>query len=178
MKIGIVSDSHEHTDNIKKTLSYLEEFGCEALIFCGDFCAPGTGALLAEFKGPKHFIFGNNDGDQYNLARVVAETATDVHWYGESKGSVEIDDIKIFMTHYPIYARHAAKSGEYDLVCFGHDHKARIEEYDTCLAVNAGCLNPMKIRGDKPPSYAIYDTNTRKATIYDLENTILAEKSL
>ncbi len=180
MKIGILSDSHEHTDNIKLAVSALEEAKCEALLFCGDFCAPGTGVLLAEFNGPKHFIFGNNDGDAFNLARVVNNAKDDVSWYPESKGEVEIDGTKIFLTHYPAYARHAAKSGEYELVCFGHDHNARIEGYDGCLSVNSGCLNPMKIRDkNKKPSYAIYDTQTKTATLYALEdNSVLEEKSL
>lgn len=180
MKIGILSDSHEHTDNIKLAVSTLEKDGCESLLFCGDFCAPGTGALLATFKGPKHFIFGNNDGDPYNLVRVSNQTANDISWYAESKGEFEIDGTKIFITHYPTYARHAAKSGEYDVVCFGHDHKARIEEYNQCLAINAGCLNPMKIRDpDTGPSYAIYNTETKTATLYNLsDNTVLEEKSL
>ena len=177
MKIGILSDSHEHFDNAEIAVTKIQESGCEVLLFCGDFCGPGCAIKMAKFKGEKHFIFGNNDGDHFSIYQRGHQIDDSIHWHRESNGSIEIDSTKIFITHYPTYARHAAKSGEYDLVCFGHNHVYSIDIYNQCLAINSGTLNS-KIRSAKAASYAIYDTASKTATIYDLENNILEEKSL
>ena len=72
MRIAILSDVH---DNIWKLETLLDRLEAEALVFCGDFCAPFTLAQIAEsFAGPIHVVFGNNDGDQFLLARVASKS--------------------------------------------------------------------------------------------------------
>jgi uncharacterized protein len=52
MKIAVLSDIH---DNIWVLETLLDELEADALIFCGDFCAPFTLAQIAEgFPGPIH----------------------------------------------------------------------------------------------------------------------------
>ena len=73
MKIAILSDIH---DNIWQLEVLLADLKADALLFCGDFCAPFTLAQLAEgFNGPIHVVFGNNDGDQYLLSQVAGKFA-------------------------------------------------------------------------------------------------------
>ena len=74
MKIAILSDIH---DNIWKLETLLAELEADALIYCGDFCAPFTLAQMGEgFDGQVHAVFGNNDGDQFLLARVASQSAS------------------------------------------------------------------------------------------------------
>ena len=69
MRVAIVSDIH---DNIWKLETLLSGLEADAILFCGDFCAPFTLAQIAEgFEGPVHAVFGNNDGDQLLLARLL-----------------------------------------------------------------------------------------------------------
>jgi predicted phosphodiesterase len=109
-------------------------------------------------------VFGNNDGDKMNISRLMNEANSQVKFFGEADGKLELDCRKIAMTHYPFYANALARTGDYDLVCFGHDHKGRIETHGKCLAVNPGCLNP--VRPDDTVGFAIYDTAAHKAELH------------
>jgi putative phosphoesterase len=166
MKIVILSDAHDHLDNLKKALDKVNALGADALLFCGDFCAPPVAAAIGAWGKETHIVLGNNDGDRLNIARRVLGLSH-VTLHGEY-ADIMLDGKRVGMTHYPFYADKMAKSGDFDLVCFGHDHNARIETYGTCLAVNPGSLNDMMTGGEKA-SLALYDTQTHTATLYPLD---------
>jgi putative phosphoesterase len=166
MKIAIISDTHDHLDNLKKALDKVNALGADALLFCGDFCAPGPARLMIKmFTGTMHTVFGNNDGDRMNINMFLSEAPNaTVH---KEYADIVLDGKRVGMTHYPFYADKMAKSGDFDLVCFGHDHKARIETYGDCLAINPGALN--HLRPDDNVGFALYDTQTHTATLYPLD---------
>ena len=166
MKIAILSDVH---DNIWKLEEVLKQLGgTDALLFCGDFCAPFTLAAIAEgFPGPVHVVFGNNDGDKWLLTK-VANKAGNVTLHG-AFASIELEGRRIAITHYPEIAAGLASAGIatgglYDLVCCGHDHTRRIERVGDCLKVNPG-----EVMGRfGVSSYAVYDTETGEAKIVEV----------
>jgi len=161
MKIAILSDIHDNIWKLADVLNQLKD--AEELIFCGDFCAPFTLAEIAKgFDGPVHVVFGNNDGDKLLLSRVAAQT-DNVTLYGEY-ALLEIDGKKIAVTHYPELAQSLARSGLYDLVCYGHDHRRNVERVGDTLLVNPG-----EVMGRfGVSSYAVYDTESGEATLYTL----------
>lgn len=162
MKIAILSDSHEHFDNLKKVMKKIEEIGAEALLFCGDFCGSKPAQIVAAFKGPVFVVFGNHDGDPLRIVKYSTEINPQFKYFDEGNAILELGGRKIAMTHYPLYGNALARTGDYDLVCFGHDHDPRIETHGNCIAVNPG-----SILGDKKPaSFAIYDTSTHKAELH------------
>jgi predicted phosphodiesterase len=68
------------------------------------------------------------------------------------------------MNHYPNIASWAAKSGEYDVCIYGHDHTYHYSTIGNTQLINPGC-----IVGDRQAAgFVIYDTQTRK-----LEHIIL-----
>lgn len=70
MKIAIMSDGHEHWDNLRKAITIANQQSCDMLLFAGDLMAPGNGlSALKTFTGPVHMVFGNNDGDKYKLTK-------------------------------------------------------------------------------------------------------------
>ncbi|HEC23319.1 MAG TPA: metallophosphoesterase [Chloroflexi bacterium] len=162
MRIAICSDIH---DNIWKLESALPGMNrANALIFCGDFCAPFTLVQLARgFEGPVHAVFGNNDGDQRLLLQKAGEVGN-----AELHGlfaELEIGGVRIAVVHYPEIARGLAASGHYDVVCYGHDHTLHEERVgDTLL------LNPGEIMGRFGRStYMLLDADTRTVTVHDIE---------
>ena len=161
MRIAILSDIHDNIWKLDEVLKQLE--GVDALIFCGDFCAPFTLAAIAEgFPGPVHVVFGNNDGDKWLLTR-VADKAGNVTLHG-AFAALELGDRKIAVTHYPEIAEGMAASGLYDLVCYGHNHTRKIERVGATLKVNPG-----EVMGRfGVSSYAVYDTETGGAEIVEL----------
>lgn len=160
MRIAILSDIH---DNIWKLETLLAGLEADALVFCGDFCAPFTLAQIGEgFGGPVHVVFGNNDGDQFLLAR-VAGNFTHVTLHGEF-AELEMDGRRIVVTHYPKIGRALAQGGAYDLVCHGHSHERVVERKGKTLRINPG-----EVMGRFGLStYALYDTHTGTAEIVEV----------
>jgi hypothetical protein len=161
MKIAILSDIH---DNIWKLETLLSELEADALIFCGDFCAPFTLAQIGEsFAGPVHVVFGNNDGDQFLLARVAANF-DHVTLHGDFC-ELEMDGRQVAVTHYPEIGRALARGRVHDLVCHGHSHERVVEKAGRTLRINPG-----EVMGRFGLStYALYDTSTGLAEIVEVE---------
>ena len=65
---------------------------------------------------------------------------------------------QVALIHYPEPARRIAQSGNFDLVCYGHDHLKHWERIDNCLLVNPGEL--MGRYGS--PSWGIYECESHE----------------
>ncbi len=150
MKIAIFSDIH---DNIWKLSTALEKVqNTDALICCGDLCAPFViNQLAEEFEGQIHIVFGNNDGDTFRITKNARQYEY-VTLHGEF-GELELGEKHIAVTHFPRIARPLADSGVYDLVCYGHDHQYHISRKERTTLINPG-----EIMGRFGSStFAIYD---------------------
>lgn len=136
MKIGIISDSHDHHDHVLKAISKFKEKGVEYILHCGDMVSPFTARAFADAK-PAIFIavFGNCDGDKHNIADAIEEFGGEIH-KRKYKGSIA--GRKIYMTHIPIELEKIAQSGDYDLVLYGHTHKKQQTMVGKTLVVNPG----------------------------------------
>ena len=153
MKVGIVSDSHDHLSNLIAACQLLKEAEVEAVIHCGDFCAP---FVLEELHGlgvPVHGVFGNVDGDPFRMERLARTRFTNVELHGEL-AELDLGGRSFAVTHYPTIADGLARSGKYDVVCYGHTHDAETHRQGSCLVVNPG-----EIMGRKgTPGFATLDT--------------------
>lgn len=161
MRIAVCSDIH---DNIWKLATVLKNiWGWDALVFCGDFCAPFTLAQIAEgFAGPIHVVWGNNDGDKWLLTG-NARSAGNVTLHGDL-AELDIGGRNIALNHYPGIARGLALSGLYDAVFYGHDHTPYQERVGGTLL-----LNPGEVMGRFGKStFAAYDTKTGDGEIIEV----------
>ncbi|MGI9546315.1 MAG: YfcE family phosphodiesterase [Flavobacteriaceae bacterium] len=137
MKISILSDIHDNIWNLKKALSIKELQDTEAMLFCGDLCAPFIIKLLGQgYSKPIHIVLGNNDGD---VAAIIANATNfpNVHLHGEYFRG-EFGGLTIAMNHYPDNARKLAENGSYDVVCYGHNHTLAEEKVGNTLLINPG----------------------------------------
>jgi len=154
-KIAIFSDSHDNIWNLEKALAQANEMGADALLHCGDMNAPFIVKIMADrFSGPIHIIFGNNEGDGRLIQTLVAKYDHVTH-HGDY-AELELFGRKIAMIHYPEPALRIAQSGQFDLVCYGHDHTQRLDR------VGGGLLaNPGEIMGFMhDPTWGLYDTES------------------
>lgn len=156
MLIAILSDIHDNIWKLGEATRLIRDSGVERVLFCGDFCAPFTLKQLAEeCHGPVDVVWGNNDGDQW-LLTTIAGQCENVTLHGQF-AELEIQELKIAVNHYPEIARPLAHGGNYDLVCYGHDHIAHSETIGQTIL-----LNPGEIMGRFGKStFAIFDTTTR-----------------
>jgi len=161
MKIGVISDSHDHLENLNKAINIVQVKGCQVLIHCGDFCAPFIMDELAKFKGEIHCVFGNTD-DRFNTPKKAE--ALGIKFHGDF-AELEISGKKIAVNHYPNIAKALASSDLYDAVFYGHNHTASREKIGNTLL-----LNPGEIMGRKGRvSLAIYDTEVNDIEFVDIE---------
>ena len=161
MRIAILSDIH---DNIWKLAAALERLqDADALICCGDLCAPFIVPQLAEgFAGPIHIVFGNNDGDLFRITQ-LASRYDHVTLHGEF-ADLTLGGKRIAVTHFPELGRPIAASGIYDVVCYGHNHEYEVAQEGKTLKINPG-----EIMGRFGAStFVIYDTETGEATRYEV----------
>ncbi|MEJ2620764.1 MAG: metallophosphoesterase family protein, partial [Candidatus Thiodiazotropha sp.] len=128
MKVCILSDSHDHIPLLDSAVESAKADGAEAVLHCGDVVAPSTLHCLQKYGLPVHVIHGNNSGDLYTLARLANDENNHIHYHGMDAG-IELAGRKIFLVHYPHYAKALAATGDWDLVCCGHSHKLSFEQY-------------------------------------------------
>lgn len=65
------------------------------------------------------------------------------------------------MVHYPHYARAMALTGDYDLVCNGHEHRAIIEPIRNIKGETTLRIDPGTVGGvSAPATYAFGDLQT------------------
>jgi len=168
MLIALISDTHENLTAVAAAVDSLKARGAQRIIHAGDFIAPPTLKLICERSElPLDGVFGNNDGERFGLLK-IAQACGNATLHGEF-AELEIDSKKIFVTHYPIYAQHAAKAGGYDLCMHGHEHRsASTEKVGESWLVHPGTL----LCTTAPMSYALYDTQANTVEIVEVAKAI------
>jgi len=77
------------------------------------------------------------------------------------------------MNHYDGIARALAASGQFDVVCYGHNHIFEIARIGAALAINPGAIMGAAFAADGtrtgvPSTFAIYETSTGQATRFEV----------
>jgi predicted phosphodiesterase len=76
---------------------------------------------------------------------------------------LEIGGRKVALIHYPEPARRIAQSGQFDLVCYGHNHLQNWERIGDCQLINPG-----EVMGRYgAPSWGLYDC---ESGVYKLQS--------
>jgi predicted phosphodiesterase len=120
-----------------------------------------------------HVIHGNNTGDLYALARLANREGSQIHYHGMDAG-IELAERKIFLVHYPHYARAMATTGDWDLVCCGHSHKCRLEQRKNIQGGQTTLLNPGTIGGvgRAPATYVLADLAQMQFDFREIDKAI------
>jgi putative phosphoesterase len=136
MKIGIISDSHDHHANVLKAVEIFKKQNVEYILHAGDIVSPFTANAFSAVTGAKLIaVFGNNDGEKAMLKSTIESFGGQIHhdpWHGVIGGK------KIFMTHKPGTVDEAAGSGKYDIIIYGHAHIRDIRTAGKTLIINPG----------------------------------------
>ena len=168
MKVCIVSDSHDHRLLLEAAVRAAKQQGAQAVLHCGDVVAPSTLSVLKPIGLPVHVIHGNNTGDLYMMARIANKPGTLITFYGQD-AALELGGRRIFLVHYPHYAKAMATTGDYDLVCCGHDHEAKIETVSNIKGGATWVVNPGTVGGvAAPATYVLGDLETMKFELRDV----------
>jgi putative phosphoesterase len=143
--------------NALAAVRMLEEMQVDVVLHCGDIGSPEIPPLFAAW--PTHFVFGNCDYDRDELRQAIVKAGLECHGAfgdltlaGRRIALIHSDDVRRF--------RQAIDSGDYDLVCYGHTHRAEQHFKGRTLVLNPGALYRAN-----PHTIAIVDTETMEVTI-------------
>ncbi len=136
MKIGIISDSHDHHKNVLKAIDIFNEQKVEYVFHAGDIVSPFTAKAFAEVNKAKFIaVFGNCDGEKVMLTNTIKGFGGEVF---DDCYIGKVDGKRIFMTHRPSVIDEVAGSGKFDLVIHGHTHKPGMRMVGDALVINPG----------------------------------------
>ena len=141
MRIGVVSDTHNHLANVRRIVELLNAARVDRVVHTGDVTQAKTWRTLAALEAPLVGVFGNND-EREALAAVAAETASAIV---EPPLTLEWAERRILVVHDPLDVERFLD--RHDVVLHGHDHTRRIEREHGRLVFNPGeCAGHMKGR--------------------------------
>ncbi len=135
--IGIISDSHDNLNAIRKAVEFFNNNDVKAVLHAGDIVSPFTARVFKELKPKLYFVFGNNDGDKITLTRWFEEIgATSCGDFGD----LTIDGLHIALLHGTDEAlvRALARSGDFDVVIRGHTHNPGVKIIKGTPVINPG----------------------------------------
>jgi putative phosphoesterase len=172
MKLGILSDIHDQVWNLAAILPALAD--CDVMLCCGDLCSPFIVDQLARgFARDIHIVFGNNDADTFRMTAKLGKYPQ-VRLAGELFTG-EFGGRRVAMNHFDAIARPVIASGQFDLVCFGHNHVFELTRVGGTLAVNPGSVMGMQLDAEARqtyvrPTFVIYDTTAHAAQGFELHS--------
>ena len=168
MKICIVSDSHDRADPLAQAVREGAAHGAQAVIHCGDLIGTQTLRGAMEAGLPLHVIHGNNLGDAASLARWARESGGKLQYHGPD-ARLELGGRRVFVVHYDNYGYAFACTGEFDLVCCGHSHKAEVREVKGVNGRASWLVNPGTIAGlSAPATWVLGDLTAMRFEVREL----------
>ena len=136
MKIGIISDSHDHHANVLKAVEIFKQHKVEYILHAGDIVSPFTANAFSAVENAKFIaVFGNNDGEKVMLKSTIESFGGQIHHdphHGKIAGK------NFFMTHKPSVIDEAVASEKYDIIIYGHTHIKDIRTVGKTLIINPG----------------------------------------
>lgn len=155
MKIGIISDTHDNLEKLKKAVVLFNSRKVELVLHAGDYIAPFTIQFLNRLHCQYLGVFGNNDGEKAGLKK-------------KSSGRIKKGPIKLKKGGKSIALVHDLKdlkSKDFDVIIFGHSHKKELKKEAKSLIINPGeCGGWLTNKS----SAAILDTDTLAVKFFKL----------
>ncbi len=151
MKICIVSDSHDRADPLAQAVREARALGAKAVIHCGDLIGAQTVKPTLAAGLPVHAIHGNNIGDPQAMHYQSRMSSGQLQYYGPD-ARLELGGRRIFVVHYDNYGFAFACTGEFDLVCCGHSHKAEARRVNGVNGNATWLVNPGTVAGLAAPA--------------------------
>ena len=138
MRLAILSDTHNHSANLKKVIDRLRQENIETVLHCGDLTDIETVQLLVEFR--LIITFGNGDWNANQIRQNILYYRSDN--FGDIIFRGALDGVKIAATHGHLegLVDNLVESGEYAYVFHGHSHRRKDEMIRATRLVNPGAL--------------------------------------
>jgi len=168
VKVCIVSDSHDRADALAQAVREAKAAGAEAVIHCGDLIGAQTVKPALAAGLPVHLIHGNNVGDTQAL-HLQSRRSNGLLQYHGADARLELGGRRVFVVHYDDYGYAMACTGQWDLVCCGHSHKAEARSVRTVQDTQTWLVNPGTVAGlAAPATWALADLAAMRFEVREL----------
>jgi len=168
VKACIVSDSHDRADALARAVAAAKAQGAGAVIHCGDLIGAQTVKAALAHGLPVHLIHGNNVGDPQALHFQMAKSGGLLTYHGQD-ARLELGGRRVFVVHYPEYGHAMACTGDWDIVCCGHSHRAGVEEVANVKGGRTWLVNPGTVAGlSAPATWALADLAAMKFEVFTM----------
>jgi len=155
--IGVISDSHDNLDAVRRAVRFFRGAGCRCVIHAGDFVAPFAARELEGLDCPVKAVYGNCDGERDGLEKALLP-------FGEIHTApffFSLHGLRFLLSHIPV-PRLESSSERLDVFIFGHTHRPEVRRSRGLLILNPGEAGGW-VSGRS--SVALLDPRTRKAEI-------------
>lgn len=125
MKIGIISDTHDHLARTRNAVTIFNEHKVDCVLHAGDYVSPFSINPLLTLQCEWSGVFGNNDGDREYLKT-------------KSQGRIKEGPLFLDLDSRKIAVMHSFQSVPADIIICGHTHKPEIRHDGTTLIINPG----------------------------------------
>jgi len=139
MIIGLISDTHDNVESVKKSVEIFKRNEVDFAIHLGDVVAPLT---MQFFFGLKmKVVKGNCDGDVAHMKKKVSEINGE---FFKSQLTMNVDRKKIAAVHgdNEMILDKLIASQEYDYIFHGHTHQKKDEKAGKTRVINPGAHYP------------------------------------
>ena len=141
MRIGIVSDTHDHLRNVASIVAIFEAAGVARVVHTGDITQPKTLHAFAALAVPLVGVYGNNDREREGLGRACARTGAS---FVDGPRELVWASRRILVIHDPKELP-AERLAGCDVLLHGHEHRPTLERRAGALVVNPGeCAGHLK----------------------------------
>ncbi len=159
MIVGILSDSHDNLDALRKAVERFNRRQVGLVIHAGDLVAPFVQRALSDLKAPLVMVFGNNDGERLGLARTFEGKIFQPPY------TLSVEGKRVLVLHEPHNLEALKVSGLYDVVIYGHTHEIDVTRTGKTLVINPGECGGW-LNGRR--TVAFWDTETNEVEIVEL----------
>ena len=143
MLVGVVSDTHNNLQNVRRLVELFNQEGVELVIHTGDISQPKTIDCLSDLDCKVIGVFGNNDIDELGLKESIQKNEFS---FQHPPLLQVIERKKIAVFHEPDFIEEfLEKNKDIDLVLHGHTHRYFNEKIKGVTVFNPGeCAGMMK----------------------------------
>lgn len=134
MKLGIISDTHDHMQFIKDATEFFKSENVDLVIHGGDHVAPFSFKLWKAMGIEIMAVYGNNDGEIKGLKKMFSKIGR----IFERPHEFILEGKNILLMHEPDNLREFAASDKYDVIIYGHTHKKVVKKEGDTLIINPG----------------------------------------
>lgn len=157
MRLAVLSDTHNHTGNLKNAILRLRQENIETVLHCGDITELETALLLVEFRLICTFGNGDLNADQIHKSLL--------YYREDNFGGIifrgELDGVRVAATHGHLegVVENLVESRDYAFVFHGHTHRREDNMVGSTRVVNPGALGGLHV---EKRSFLIFDTQSGK----------------